>query len=353
MIRRTTAELGLTRLTQLPTLPLTDDTDIGGPPLHHDADGNPTYEQTNPLAADIQPAIFDKDIMRDPLNPSFWDDVWCRIADNNTKLYRRVFRCMPDSEAVSWKEYGEFEAYQERFSEMQTGQKKSDEEHDAKSQVSQSGGGAGAAGIPAQVSTDETLHAAEKVAEKVLPDTNPEIKVSNGDAELNEKTANNDEKSSERLKLRLNTADERSSGQAPEGTSPVSPFPAFEPQGEENLEPQTTAQSTLQPQKTRDRRTTFSSVEKPTSSQGGSSTIYTAPNSNGQQESVRRRRRNTTKGSRRAPVFPYEVVSREMAEELCNMIQGHVVHFPYDWLETEEEGNHWLFQPDMLAPKEI
>lgn len=353
MIRRTTAELGLTRLTQLPTLPLTDDTDIGGPPLHHDADGNPTYEQTNPLAADIQPAIFDKDIMRDPLNPSFWDDVWCRIADNNTKLYRRVFRCMPDSEAVSWKEYGEFEAYQERFSEMQTGQKKSDEEHDAKSQVSQSGGGAGAAGIPAQVSTDETLHAAEKVAEKVLSDTNPEIKVSNGDAELNEKTANNEEKSSERLKLRLNTADERSSGQAPEGTSPVSPFPAFEPQGEENLEPQTTAQSTLQPQKTRDRRTTFSSVEKPTSSQGGSSTIYTAPNSNGQQESVRRRRRNTTKGSRRAPVFPYEVVSREMAEELCNMIQGHVVHFPYDWLETEEEGNHWLFQPDMLAPKEI
>lgn len=363
MIRRTTAELGLTRLTQLPALPLTDDTDIGGPPLHHDAEGNPTYEQTNPLAADIQPAIFDKDIMRDPLNPSFWDDVWCRIAENNTKLYRRVFRCMPDNEARKWKQYEEFEAYQERFNEMQTGQKKSDEEHDARSQASQpvgggGGGGAGSSGIPAVTSTDETLHMPEKLGEKLAPDTNPEIKVSSGDVDLGgmaaDPQANIDEKSSERLKLRLNTEDENANGQTTEAPSPISPFPAFEPQGEGQQEPQTGAQGTLQPQKSRDRRTTFSSADKPSSSQGGSSTIYAAPNNNGQQESVRRRRRNTTKGSRRAPITsPFDVVSREMAEELCNLVQGHLVHFPYDWLEGEEEGNHWLYQPDMLAPKEI
>ncbi|KAK9417974.1 putative phospholipase D [Seiridium unicorne] len=354
MIRRTTAELGLTRLTQLPTLPVTDDTDIGGPPLLHDANGNPTYEQSNPLAADITPAVFDKDIMRDPLNPAFWDDVWSRVAENNTKLYRRVFRCMPDSEAPTWKEYNEFEAYAERFSEMMTGQKKSDEEHDAKSQFSQSGGGAGV-GIAAPPAAHDALHAPEKAAEKLMPDTNPEIKVSNGDAELNEKTPLPDPEKSERLakpNLSLSTDNEKAHSQNAEAPSPVTPFPAFEPQTEGHLEPQT-ATNNLQTHKTRDRRTTFSSIEKPTSSQGGGSTIYAAPNGSGTQGSVRRRRRATTKGSRRGPVFPYDVVSREMAEELCNLIQGHVVQFPYDWLEVEEEGNHWLFQPDMLAPKEI
>jgi phospholipase D1/2 len=336
-------------------LPVTDDTDIGGPPLLHDSNGNPTYEQLNPLAADITPAVFDKDTMRDPLNPTFWDDVWSRVAENNTKLYRRVFRCMPDSEAPTWKEYSEFEAYSERFSEMMTGQKKTDEENDAKSQVSQSGGGAGV-GIAAPPSAQNIFHVPEAVTEKLTPDTNPEIKVSSGDIELDEKPPssnfNNIEKP-EKPNLSLNTDNEKADGPTAEVPSPVTPFPAFEPQTEGYLEPQTASNSNLQSQKTRDRRTTFSSVEKPTSSQGGSSTIYTAPNGNGQQGSVRRRRRTTTKGSRRGPVFPYDVVSREMAEELCGLIQGHLVQFPYDWLEAEEEGNHWLFQPDMLAPKEI
>ncbi|KAH6655650.1 hypothetical protein BKA67DRAFT_502714, partial [Truncatella angustata] len=358
MIRRTTAELGLTRHTQLPTLPVTDDTDIGGPPVHHDAGGNPTYEQLNPLASDIQPAVFDQDIMRDPLNPAFWDDVWCRIAENNTKIYRRVFRCMPDNEVPTWKEYEQYESYAERFNEMQTGQKKADEENDAKTKTSQSGGGAGA-GMPAPPTPQDALNVPEKMAEKAIdkitPDKNPEIKVSNGDTEYNEKTPmsefSNHEKS-EKPNLSLDTDHERTNDQA-DAPSPLTPFPAFEPSTQGHLEPQT-ANNNLQAQKTRDRRTTFSSLEKPTSSQGGGSSIYTAPGNNGQQQgSVRRRRRATTKSSKRGPVFPYDIVSREMAEDLCNMIQGHVVQFPYHWLEVEEEGNHWLFQPDMMAPKEI
>lgn len=353
MIRRTTAELGLTRHTQLPTLPITDDTDIGGPPLLHDAAGNPTYEQTNPLAEDIKPAVFDKDTMRDPLNPAFWDDVWSRVAENNTKLYRRVFRCMPDSEAKSWKEYNEFDAYAERFNEMMTGQKKTEEEQDAKSQFSQSGGAG--MGIGAPPTPQDLLKLPERMTEKLTPDTNPEIKVSNDDTELNEKTPFQDCETQEKPQkpdLSLNTDTEKTGGQTQNAPSPVMPFPAFEPQIGGHLEPQTT-NGNLQADKTRDRRTTFSSLEKPTSSQGGSSTIYTAPGANGPQGSVRRRRRATTKGSKRGSIFPYDVVSPETAKDLCDLVQGHLVQFPYDWLETEEEGNHWLYQPDMLAPKEI
>lgn len=358
MIRRSTAELGLARNTQLPTLPVTDDTDIGGPPLLHDASGNPTYEQTNPLAEDIKPAVFDKDTMRDPLNPAFWDDVWTRVAENNTKLYRRVFRCMPDSEVLSWKEYNEYDTYAERFNEMMTGQKKTEEENEAKSQAAPPGSGGGGGigvGITAPLTARDALKVPEKVAEKLTPDTNPEIKVSNGDAGLNEKTPYpkfDKNERPEKPNLSLNTDTEKSNGHVRDAPSPVVPFPAFEPQIGGHLEPQTT-NNNLQAEKTRDRRTTFSSLEKPTSSQGGGSAVHTTPGANGQQGSVRRRRRATTKGSRRAPIFPYEVVSREMAKELCELIQGHVVQFPYDWLETEEDGNHWLYQPDMLAPKEI
>ncbi len=65
--------------------------------------------------------------MRDPLNPSFYDDVWARVAENNTKLFRRVFRCMPDSEVTSWHEFQEFATYHARFQESMEGRKRSDE----------------------------------------------------------------------------------------------------------------------------------------------------------------------------------------------------------------------------------
>ncbi|KAI1875247.1 hypothetical protein JX265_004305 [Neoarthrinium moseri] len=356
MVRRTTAEMGLTHLTQLPQLPLTDDTDIGGPPLHRDASGNPTHEQLNPLAADIRPAIIGFDVMRDPVNPSFWDDVWCRVADNNTKLYRRIFRCMPDSEVLTWKEYHDFDDYANRFQESMSGRKKSDEEAEVKSQISHQGGaGAGVAVPPAAQDLANASEKANAAKEHLKPDTNPKFVISNEDT-MNEKAAHGEHDRQEEPKkptLSLNTENEKANSHAPEAPSPVQPFPAFDqPQTEGHLEPLAAAGSHTQ--NSRERRTTFSSTDKPTSSQGGgpcTSSIYAAPNSG--MGSTRRRRRATTKGSRRGPVFPYDVLSREQAEELCGMIQGHLVQFPYDWLESEEKDNHWLYQADLLAPKEI
>lgn len=106
----------LAKPSQLPELPPTDDTDIGGPPPPSKVDSSKPF---NPLTADIKLAHVHKDCMRDPLNDTFFYDIWRQIADNNTKIFRRVFRCNPDSEVTNWHEYTEFVAYAERFAQAQ------------------------------------------------------------------------------------------------------------------------------------------------------------------------------------------------------------------------------------------
>ena len=326
--RQSTAELGLPRLTQLPNLPVTNDADIGGP-----------SDKVNPLAADIQAAVIDKDCMLDPLEPAFWDDVWNRVAGNNTKLYRRVFRCMPDSEVTTWKDYQDFEDYATRFHESMTGEKKG-----AKPEAKGPNGQAGGADLSEKT---ENQHSAEPQMD---------VPTIGGNAALNEKSTSSDPRGAEQPgipKISFNPDNLNARPATAEPPSPIQPageipFPAFEGAAVDNA---------TQTQKTGDRRTTFSSADKPPSSSGGGNPPMTATGSTHPPMtatgSTRRRRRATTKGSRRGPVFPYEVLGVDEAEDLCNLVQGHLVQFPYDWLESEEKGDHWLYQADLLAPKEI
>jgi phospholipase D1/2 len=147
--RRTTEQLGLSQLSQLPALPLTDDTDIGGPPVHLDAAGKPAAKEFNPISADIKVAHVDKDCMRDPLNDSFFEDTWRQIAENNTKIFRRVFRCNPDSEVTNWHEYNEFIAYAERLAQSQGGKSTEREEQEAAGRSGPPGASSTAAGMAA------------------------------------------------------------------------------------------------------------------------------------------------------------------------------------------------------------
>ncbi|KAK8088668.1 Phospholipase [Apiospora hydei] len=332
--RQTTAELGLPRLTQLPNLPTTNDTDIGGP-----------SDKPNPLAADIQAAVIDKDCMLDPLDPAFWDDIWNRVAGNNTKLYRRVFRCMPDSEVTTWKDYQDFEDYATRFHESMTGEKKN-KESEMKGPNGQAGGSSiGVAVLPAGQNGPTGAELSEKSEGNHGSGPHIEVPSIGGDAALNEKAPVSESHDSEqpaKPKISFNPDNLNARPATAEPPSPIQPggeipFPVLEG----------TVDSTTQAQKTRDRRTTFSSTDKPPSSSGGGNPPMTATGS------TRRRRRATTKGSRRGPVFPYEVLGVNEAEDLCNLVQGHLVQFPYDWLESEEKGDHWLYQADLLAPKEI
>ncbi|KAI0472926.1 phospholipase D [Xylariaceae sp. FL0804] len=344
---------------QLPALPVLDDTDIGGPPLQLDEAGRPTNENLNPLLADITPARIDKDCMRDPIDPSFWDDVWTRVAKNNTTLYRRVFRCMPDSEVSTWKDYHEFDDYARKFTESMAGPKSEDTQ--AKAQASHMGGVGAAAGIAAPIVAPAAPDLSEKIhTEKTQghhAETEPQIVVSNGDDEVtNEKTPLPDSNESHPatggpgLKLETGQNDTRNSPEAP---SPIQAFPNFEGQPDKRRSrAASAATSSHEPQIEKvDRRATFAARERlaPDSTTGNNNNSTGTYNYN----STRRRRRATTKGSRRGPIFPYEVLSRDEAQDLCNMIQGHLVQFPYDWLEAEEKDNHWLYQADLLAPKEI
>ncbi|KAI1085219.1 phospholipase D [Whalleya microplaca] len=336
---------------QLPALPVQDDTDIGGPPVRIDSSGNPTNDFSNSPMSEIVPAKIDKDCMRDPVTPAFWDDVWERVASNNTKLYRRVFRCMPDSEVLTWKDYHEFDDYAHRFKESQAGSKT--EEGEPTSHLSHA--------ITSEKPHDE--HA----------EGNPKVVVSNGNGEtLIEKTPIPDgshpqDTGTEKPHLSLDPekANGNISVEAPSPVQPAGdiPFPAFEGQGQGDATATATAHldpQQVQDEKKRNRRTTFSSGEK--SAPESNAAAGNSPYNHG---SMRRgggggggggggRRRATTKGSRRGgPSVPHELLTGEEAEELCGKIQGTLVQFPYDWLEAEEKDNHWLYQADLLAPKEI
>ncbi|KAF2964572.1 hypothetical protein GQX73_g8995 [Xylaria multiplex] len=330
---------------QLAALPVLDDTDIGGPAVRLDDSGRPSSESSNPLLTDITPAKIDKDCMRDPISPAFWDDVWTRVAKNNTTLYRRVFRCMPDSEVATWKDYHEFNDYGRKFAESMFGQKKENDE--AKPQTADISGAAANIAAPAIAPAGPGI--LETLQEKTAPrrESAPTASPTNGGLEtLHEKMSLPDPDEPEDveqgdLTLETEKVATKRSQEAPSPVHPPSdvPFPTFEG-GPDGVHLET------QNDKKQDRRTTFSASEKSAPVSNGESTIYN-------HNSMKRRRRATTKGSRRGPIFPYDVLSREDAEECCSMIQGHLVQFPYDWLETEEKDNHWLYQADLLAPKEI
>ncbi|KAK9480928.1 hypothetical protein V1514DRAFT_274630 [Lipomyces japonicus] len=62
----------------------------------------------------ISPVAFE-----DPLDESFYYDVWLSHAVNNTNIFRAVFWCQPDNEVRTWKDYKEFHDHADQFMRMQ------------------------------------------------------------------------------------------------------------------------------------------------------------------------------------------------------------------------------------------
>jgi phospholipase D1/2 len=349
--RRTTDQLGLPRAIQLPALPIVDDTDIGGPPIHIDSTGRRTSARQHRLASDITLAYIDKDCMRDPLNPSFIEDIWNRAAENNTKLFRRVFRCMPDSEVTTWNEYKDYGDYAKQFKENMEGMKRS-EEDDTRTETSHPPTSSVAAAGVVAPGPEAIVKAAADVLREKLPDHrsedhNPTIIIPDEDNGNNSEKKDLDlrtDSSGKGAKLELGIDAEKlayrqNSHDVPSPIFPSgdTPFPAFDGSNGKFLEPQR--------EKSRERRATFSPLEKPASRE----TSVPASQNIG---SVKRRRRATTKGSRRG-LPPDEVLPQAEAEELLSLVQGQLVQFPYDWLVTEEANGNWGFQVDGVAPLQI
>ncbi|RFU30953.1 hypothetical protein B7463_g5385, partial [Scytalidium lignicola] len=336
---------------QLPTIPSTDDNDAAEPPTHLNVPGTSgSFKPFNPLTADIKLANVDKDCMRDPLDDTFFDEVWRRIAENNTKIFRRVFRCNPDSEVTNWHEYTEFVAYAERFAQAQGGSKS--KERDMQEAP-------GKSGPPGTLASSHgrgvgSSHGLGAVSEKLKPGDNEHPK--GAVAEWAE--AANAENTSRANALPANTAentladgnDEKRElrGPSAENISPNHPgtgneFPPIDG-AQINLSPED-AETEVQRPSTR--KTTFSTSP--------SEKIAAAQALNGQSThgSVKNRRRGGTRSSRKGFSASDDLLSREAAEELLSMVQGHLVVFPYDWLKQEELNSHWLYQVDQVAPLQI
>lgn len=111
-----------------------------------DHDQDPPFETAheqpfkNPLTgrdiASVDPYGF-----ADPLCDEFYVHVWCELAISNTDIFREVFRCQPDDQVKTWKDYHKWEKYSEDLAAMQGG-------HRDQQDLSKDAPGGGPAGAP-------------------------------------------------------------------------------------------------------------------------------------------------------------------------------------------------------------
>ncbi|CCU81533.1 phospholipase D1/Phospholipase D/PLD1/SPO14 [Blumeria hordei DH14] len=311
-----------------------DDSDIGGLPSHLNSSSQPSIENTNPLTADIKPAIVSKDCMRDPLNDNFFEDTWCRIADNNTKIFRRVFRCNPDSEVQAWSEYRQFVAYGVRFSKEQSDEAKTNEAD----MPNTNGKNRPSSGTSSPVAQEVLGNISEKLMHEVNPGDPLRDSVNSFDKPSHEDTCRSD---IQHWSSRVDADDPNDVTKASnEGSSALDQQPTnetFPPLENTVCEPN---------------HDTEKSIPTATRKITHTPTIATERNTTGSVRTSKRRRR-TTKGSRKTFSASEELMSVADCEELLSLVQGTLVNFPYDWLVKEELNSNWLYQVDQVAPLQI
>ncbi|KAK5168167.1 Phospholipase D1 [Saxophila tyrrhenica] len=365
--RTDTYALGLAPRHTLPELPAMDDTDIGGPALTRGESSLANRGKfINPLFHTLRRPEVNEDCMTDPLTATFYHDIWHAVAENNTKIYRAVFRCMPDSEVTDWRTYERFNEYNERFMAAQgLGQSTPKSPKDAPDKSGPPGSGG-----------TETLSSLSDVAQNVASsmannDSSGRVRSksvlsglvdkfrpgSRNDELTHVEEMHEEEKANEPLTARSSPA----SGASSVPTAVPSPQPG----AVDEKEAQKVADQAEQPQESKAapeqmdekqavKEEDFANVERKRTVQysenvnNASETTATQSNPMGSQK---RRRRGTTKSNGRPTVE--EVMGREEAEALLNMIQGHLVLWPHEWLEKEERGGNWLYNIDQLAPLEI
>ena len=357
--RADTHALGLPVRSALPELPLTDDTDINGPPLTRGVSGTSSdgpRKVFNPLLHDIRQPEIHEDCMQDPLADSFFREVWHRVAENNTQIYRQIFRCMPDSEVMDWKQYEKFNEYNERFMQSQGM---------GPSKPSTGVTRGGPPGSAASTSTTTMIGAAEGnskkgklavLSGKMRPgsraeDEKPHMEV------LNEKEA---ELADEKVdaKVRASPQVSEASDESPRSEQDIR-LPA---EGAQSFDGATrhhnlssvsvdTEKAALGQQcqlkksqdsefatpvtasTTRPRTITYSadlhSTSETTAVQPASASDTTT--AGGLQPSLSQKRNGRRRGTSSAKYVPEEVMGREEAEKYLRMVKGNLVLWPYDW----------------------
>jgi len=354
MPRLDTGKLGLPHLSQLPSLPVCDDTDIGGPPLLRSfSQGSASI--INPLLTDMHRPIVTDDCMRDPLSDSFILDIWHAAAENNTKLFRQVFRCMPDNEVKTWKEYKEYTAFGERFSQSQgLGKSTARKQQETPGKTGPPGTGAADKMMMLPGNMGKQVEAlGEKLSEKIS--TNHSQDENNKLGNVEQWAEDQEKQQQSRSSLHLNTTasalDEKNATKNVDNAtvSPMNPappahtftFPTAPPIPESDI---TDFANTNGNGFNRPRQVTISEPQRDsTPGRAHASTMG----------SKRSRRRATTKSSARQFHSTDDMLDKEDAKKVLDLVQGHLVLWPYNWLEDEEKNNGWLYTVDQIAPLEI
>lgn len=313
--RMTTTQLGLPMLSQLPALPKTDDTDIGGPSIQRMFSKSSSSKAIDPTLAEMRRPMVDKNCMKDPLNDSFYIDTWLTVAENNTKLFRNVFRCMPDNEVKNWKEYKEYTAYTERFSQAQGGGK-------SKDRVTRET--PGSSGPPGQGNVADLLHMPGLHAEKAgrghgvtesLGGKMAGILPGKHHDGTKQRLGKVEDWAADSEKLRQERELRTGKGEAPDQDGVIDEKAAMrvshEAPGPNNLSP------------------VAHDAEKISKTESGPSVGHSDKNAT--TASHKRRRRATTRSSKKEFHASDDIISLADAEELCKMIQGSLVVWPYEW----------------------
>jgi phospholipase D1/2 len=349
MDRMNTEQLGLPMLSQLPALPQEDDSDIGGPPLVK-METRHSVRDHHPLMSEMRKPLVDRDCMMDPVHDAFLYDTWHAVAENNTKIYRSVFRCMPDNQVRSWDDYHQYVAYEHRFDELQGNDVPGEEKvtHPARAgSVSKSGPpGAGSrttANLQIKALTEvpgDVDKRSSDLKDKVMGVFGDNMK-SEQEVEkekLRKWAADTNQAQADRLEMpslhRQETLSEEKAGL---------PMPTLHEdqvvnedgsgEGEEDsvnndLGHVSTSTATAVE---KDKSPTTSGSFVGYSNAMNENSAQAAATSSAAAGSTRRRRRGTTRSSRRDFNASDDMLSIEEAEELLGCVQGHLVIWPYDW----------------------
>ncbi|KAH7130361.1 hypothetical protein B0J11DRAFT_250634 [Dendryphion nanum] len=363
--RMDTRGLGLTQLSQLPALPISDDTDIGGPPLQRSF----SYASSHiisPLLSEMRRPIVTDDCMRDPLNDAFYLDTWHTVAENNTKLFRQVFRCQPDNEVKTWKEYKEYAAFSERFSQAQgAGKSSTRKQQENPGKTGPPGMGVNTAAEKMAAIAGQATRTAEALGEKL----SDRLSRDGGDGANEQNKQGNVEQWAEDQEKRVtghslqvtpsyNTdVDEKAALKASDDAvvSPIAPsgptqtftFPPPPPIPDDATSATDFANANAHTNGglARNRTVTISEPQRETRAHANTVSTHASQRKG--------RRRAATKSSTRAFHASDELLEKEDAHKLLELVQGHLVVWPYEWLEKEESGGGWLYAVDQIAPLEI
>ncbi|KAK5107721.1 hypothetical protein LTR62_000743 [Meristemomyces frigidus] len=333
--RLDTVAAGLLPRSQLPDLPSLDDTDIGGPGLTSRlSQSSTTTKSVAPLVHSMRRPEVNEHCMVDPISSGFYSDIWNTVAENNTKLFRQVFRCMPDSEVLDWRSYERFNDYNERFMQSQgLGNSKPKVPKEA---PDKSGPPGAAPAVDFAAASEKTREKGKGLFGAAINRLRPGSRASQG-------TANTSIEMGERGEGNGNSPGSPGSG-ASSGPTAV-PSPETRPLETEDggsFERKRTVQYSDNVSSAPEAIATQSHIG--TAGAGAGGLQYSA--------SQKRRKRAGTRGSKGGTGME-EILSKEQSEDLMNMVQGTLVQWPYDWLEREERGSNWLYSIDQLAPLEI